>query len=201
MARSRAAHRPCNVCTHPDRALIEKARIAGAGQESLASRYGVSKDSIYRHMRNHMTDAARAAYTSEAGLRALADQAAADGISTLDRYRIANGFLMNQLQQAAQANDGSKVAAVSRAMFEGLRDVSKLTGEVLEHVGNVSLVQNNFYQSPDYLALQAMLVQALAPYPEAMRAVLAGLDNLESEAPGAPKLIEGRDLSKISQGD
>jgi hypothetical protein len=80
-------------------------------------------------------------------------------------------------------------------MFEGLRDVSKLTGEALEHVSNISLVQNNFYQSPDYLALQAMLVQALAPFPDAMRAVLAGLEALEGDTPGdAPKLIEGRTI-------
>jgi hypothetical protein len=102
---------------------------------------------------------------------------------------------MNQLQQAAAQNDGSKVATVSRAMFEGLRDVSKLTGEALEHVSNISLVQNNFYQSPDYLALQAMLVEALAPFPDAMRAVLAGLEALEGDTPGgAPKLIEGRTI-------
>jgi len=195
MSKPRPAHRPCLVCNHPDRALIERAKIAGAGTEDVAGRYRVSADAIYRHMRNHVTDEARAAYASQEGLNALAKQAAEDGLSTLDRYRIANGFLMNQLQQAAAQNDGSKVAAVSRAMFEGLRDVSKLTGEALEHVSNISLVQNNFYQSPDYLALQAMLVQALAPFPDAMRAVLAGLEALEGDTPGdAPKLIEGRTI-------
>jgi hypothetical protein len=172
--------------------LIEKAKISGLGTEAVAARYGVSADAIYRHMRNHVTPEARAAYTSEAGLHELAAQAAKDGLSTLDRYRIANGYLMAQLQQAAAHNDRSAVATISRAMFEGLRDVSKLTGEALEHVGNISLVQNNFYQSPDYLALQAMLVQALAPFPDAMRAVLAGLEALEGDTPGdAPKLIEG----------
>ena len=191
----RPAHRPCTICNHPDRALIERARIAGIGNQDVAARYGVSKDALYRHMAKHVTDAAVAAYTSQEGLTALAKQAAEDGLSTLDRYRIANGFLMNQLQQAAAQNDGSRVAAVSRAMFEGLRDVSKLTGEALEHVSNISLVQNNFYQSPDYLALQATLVQALAPFPDAMRAVLAGLEALEGDTPGtAPKLIEGRTI-------
>jgi hypothetical protein len=188
----RAAHRPCTVCNHPERALIEKARIGGIATADCASRYGVSEDSIYRHMKNHVTDAARKAYTSEAGLRELALQAAADGLSTLDRYRIANGYLMNQLTEAAANGDRKDIATISRAMFEGLRDVSKLTGEALEHVGNISLIQNNFHQSPDYLALQAMLVQALAPFPDAMRAVLAGLEALEGDTPGdAPKLIEG----------
>jgi hypothetical protein len=68
-------------------------------------------------------------------------------------------------------------------------------GEALEHVSSISLVQNNFYQSPDYLALQAMLIEALAPFPDAMRAVLAGLEALEGDTPvDAPKLIEGRTI-------
>jgi len=76
-----------------------------------------------------------------------------------------------------------------------LRDISKLTGEALQSVATITNIQNNFYQSPDYLALQAMLVQALAPFPDAMRAVLAGLEALEGDTSGdAPKLIEGRTI-------
>ena len=194
MAKPRPAHRPCLVCNHPNRVLIERAKIIGAGTEELAIRHKVSSDAIYRHMRNHVTPEMVAGYTSEDGLRRLAEQAAADGLSTLDRYRVAVGQLQNQLLQAAQRNDAKDIAAISRALFDGLRDVSKLTGEALEHVGNISLVQNNFYQSPDYLALQAMLVERLAPFPDAMRAVLAGLEALEGTEAADPKLIEGRTL-------
>jgi hypothetical protein len=179
------------VCQHPDRVLIERGKIIGAETQALADHHKVSADAIYRHMRNHVTAETRQAYLSEDGLRRLADQAAADGLSTLDRYRVAVGQLQNQLHQAAAEGDRPAVANLSRALFHGLGDLGRLTGEALEHVGNISLVQNNFYQSPDYLALQSMLISALAPFPDAMRAVLTGLEALESPPTSDPKLIEG----------
>jgi hypothetical protein len=171
--------------------LIERAKICGAETQALADHHKVSADAIYRHMRNHVTAETRQAYISQDGLRRLAEQAAADGLSTLQRYQVAVGQLQNQLLQASDRNDARDIAALSRALFDGLRDVSKLTGEALEHVGKISLVQNNFYSSPDYLALQGMLVEALTPYPEALRAVLTGLEALESPPASDPKLIEG----------
>jgi hypothetical protein len=171
--------------------LIERAKIIGEETQALANRHQVSHDAIYRHMRNHVTPEQRQAYISQDGLKRLAEQAAADGLSTLQRYQVAVGQLQNQLLLATERNDARDIAALSRALFDGLRDVSKLTGEALEHVSNISLVQNNFYQSPDYLALQSMLVEALAPFPDAMRAVLTGLEALESPPASDPKLIEG----------
>jgi hypothetical protein len=121
----------------------------------------------------------------------------------LDRYRVAVGQLQNQLIQAAERNDARDIAALSRALFDGLRDVSKLTGEALEHVGKISLTQINFQQSPDYLALEAMLIERLAPFPDALRSVLDGLAALETSPDTTlsspklgdePKLIEGRTI-------
>jgi hypothetical protein len=182
------------VCSHPDRVLIERAKIIGARTSDVAKQYSVSEDALYRHCRNHLTAETRQAYLSEDGLRRLAEQAAQDGLSTLDRYRVAVGQLQNQLHQAAEEGDRPAVANLSRALFHGLGDLGRLTGEALEHVGNISLVQNNFYQSPDYLALQSMLIEALAPFPDAMRAVLSGLEALESPSVEEPKLIEGRTI-------
>jgi hypothetical protein len=188
----RPAHRPCLVCNHPDRVLIERAKICGAGDIDLAARFAVSHDAIYRHMRNHVTAETRQAYISEGGLRQLAKQAAADGMSTLDRYRVAIGDLQNQARQAAQDGDRTGLANISRALFQGLGDLGKLTGEALEHVGKISLTQINFHQSPDYLALEAMLIERLAPFPDALRSVLDGLSGLEeTRTSDVPKLIEG----------
>jgi hypothetical protein len=183
------------VCTHPDRVLIERAKICGAGNEELGRRYNVSSDAIYRHQRNHVSEETRRAYLSEDGLRQLAHQAAADGLSTMDRYRVAIGDLQNQARQAAADGDRAGLANISRALFQGLGDLSKLTGEALEHVGKISLTQINFQQSPDYLALEAMLIERLAPFPDALRSVLDGLGALEeTRTSDAPKLIEGRTI-------
>jgi hypothetical protein len=189
------AHRPCTICQHVDRALIERAKIAGVGNEAVAAKYGVSPDAVYRHMRKHVSDAARDAYASDAKLKELAKQAADDGLDNLDRNRIVNSILMRRLRIADKHGDAGMVATTSRALFEGLRDISKLTGEALQSVATITNIQNNFYQSPDYLALQAMLVERLSRHPEALRDVLAGLEALELDREAEdPRLIEAKPI-------
>jgi hypothetical protein len=82
----------------------------------------------------------------------------------------------------------------TRAMLETLRDKSKLTGEIRNFAGNQINVTNNnlFLESPEYGQLQAMLIRVLTPFPDALRAVVAGFDSLqeatEQDRPSPPLL-------------
>jgi len=81
----------------------------------------------------------------------------------------------------------------ARILLDVLRAIGKLTGELLEASSvNITTVNhyNAFLNSPAFGDMIAMLQEALRPYPEALQAVLAGFDRLESENTEQPKLIE-----------
>ena len=50
----------CSICRHEHRVLIEATRIAGASLDNISAKYGVSRDSIFRHMRAHVPEDLRA---------------------------------------------------------------------------------------------------------------------------------------------
>src|SRR6516164_12904 len=175
--------RPCNCCTHPDRALIECAKVAGISIDVLAAKHGISRDSIYRHMRNHVTDEDRAQYIAEIPIAALAQKASESGAALLDYFSIIRQTLMNQFQFAASVGDRNAVNNTARALVEVLKEIGRLTGELL-NASPITNINNTaiFLNSPVFSDLQAMLVRKLTPHPEALQAVLAGLEELEKVA-------------------
>jgi hypothetical protein len=44
----------CTICSHPKRAEIEKAHLAGQAIRAIARRCGTSRDAIMRHVENHL---------------------------------------------------------------------------------------------------------------------------------------------------
>lgn len=174
---------PCKVCRHPDRALIEQGRILGVSLDALAARHDVSRDSIHRHMVNHVDDELRASYISQVPLAELAAKAAEENLSLLEYLAIVRGLLMREAQVAALAHDRHGLATVSGRLLESLRQIGGLTGEIARLApGTVNIGSINFIGSPAFLALHEMLLRKLAGYPEALAAVLAGLGELEAMA-------------------
>src|SRR5580658_3398974 len=51
----------CTVCAHVERTRIELLLAGGAGQHAVGRKYGLSKDSVHRHWKNHVTEERRAA--------------------------------------------------------------------------------------------------------------------------------------------
>lgn len=56
------------MCSHPGREQLEAALIDGDNISSIARRFAVSSDAVYRHTRRHFSAAAREAMTGPAGL-------------------------------------------------------------------------------------------------------------------------------------
>jgi hypothetical protein len=182
------------VCKHDDRALIEAARVAGVSTDALAERYGVSRDSIFRHMRNHVSEEQRLSYIADIPIKDLAARASEEGMSVLDYFSIIRATLMTQFQMAATLHDRNATATLGRALVEVLREIGKLTGELL-NASQITNINNTaiFMNSPIVAELQAMLVHALADEPSALQKVLAGLERLEAKAgdnSDQPALIE-----------
>jgi hypothetical protein len=187
MARQRRFHsragRGCLVCQHKDRVRIEASRIAGVSLDRLAGKFAVSRDSIFRHMRDHVDDDLKASYLAEVPIRDLAEAAASEGVSVLEYLGIIRTVLLTQFQLAAACNDKNGTAVLAGKLTEVLRLVANISGEILKAPA-VQNVTNSvtFINSPMFADLQQMLIRRLAAYPEATASVLEGLRELESRS-------------------
>jgi hypothetical protein len=177
----------CTICKHENRVLIEQTRIAGASLDNIARKYGVSRDAVYRHTTNHVSDDLRAEYLGGVPLRELAEKAASESISVLQYFSLIRSTLMNEFQLAANVHDRHATSALAGRLNETLREIGRITGEIMRSpaVQNVTNTVH-FVNSPMFTDLQSMLVRKLAGHPDALAAVVDGLRELESRSAPRP---------------
>ena len=79
----------CTICCHSERLRIELQHAAGSSLDSLAAKFGVSRDAVFRHWHRHVGAEAKARFLSGPGeLATLAEKATAEGDSVLDYLRM-----------------------------------------------------------------------------------------------------------------
>jgi hypothetical protein len=192
---SQVRHR-CQVCRHPERWRLELLRAGGASLDSLAEKFGLERDAIHRHWHNHVTDEMKASYLcGPSQLAELAEKAAAEGDSVLDYLRMIRTVLTGQLAAMTEAGDGRGAAYVAGRLTKTLETIARVTGEIGELArstinfnGNVAIVN-----SPEFARVQAIMLRALAPFPDARGAVVVALRDLDAETaplPMSAKVIE-----------
>lgn len=178
----------CTICKHPNRALIEMAKVSGASLDSVAGKYAISRDALHRHCKNHLSDDLRSEYLAAVPLKELAEKAAAEGLTVLEYLALIRGILVQQLQLASSVNDRNGVANISRVLNDTLGKIGQITGEMGDLAArNISITQNNFLQDhPAFAKVQATLLRALEKHPEARADVVRALRSLDEEnAPSA----------------
>jgi hypothetical protein len=179
------AGRGCLVCGHKDRVRIEASRVAGVSLDSLSKKFGPSRDSIFRHCRDHLTEDQRAQYILTAPLKDLAKAAADEGISLIEYFAIIRAALLQQFQLAVSCNDKNGTAILAGRLTEVLNAMGRLTGEILNASSVTNITTNNFaflQSHPAFAKVQAVLLQALARHPQARADVVAALRSLDSES-------------------
>ena len=197
----------CGICRHPDRARIEIARARGVSYEAIAKQFeDVHRDQVWRHWKEHVSDEVKAKLIGgPAKLQELAERANAENMSSLDYLSIIRSRLMDQFSAACDAGDVHGSAFTAGKILATLRDIGELTGEIYKVTSGGTTINNNLMlmQSPQMAELQMMLVQTLAPWPEARAAVIAGIRRLEGKAaPAAPApMIEARALPTCEAAD
>jgi hypothetical protein len=175
----------CQVCSHPERWRVELLRAGGASLDSLATKFGLSRDAIHRHWQRHVSDEVKASYLAgPAQLADLANTAAAEGASVLDHFRVVRTMLMSQLALMTEAGDGRGAAIVAAQLTSVLEKIGKVTGEIATIAGSTINIQNNvaIINSPAFAKVQAAILRALAPHGAARAAVVAALQELDAEA-------------------
>jgi len=159
--------RTCTICTHPDRAEIDRSLVAGEPFRSIALRKNVSHMALQRHKKEHLV--ARMRKASER--RADADLRTA--IDVVAQLRAINSAALTILSTARASGDGDLALKAIDRIQKQIELQAKLIGD-LQQEGTV-----NLSLSPEWLEIRAVIVSALAPHPAAAQAVAASLQTVE----------------------
>lgn len=189
----------CLTCQHPERAAIEVAMIAGhVGIDTLAARYGISRDSLARHKRKHCE-----AIVAKLRANELEQVESAKYREQLDRLRAREErsvlvhlvALRTKLQLLGDKADAKNDINTSAKIQSRLLAVVTTIGTMMNSFADshARVINQNLTISPDYIRLRAGLISVLRKHPGALKDVLALLSEIESvgevvEKP-QPKLI------------
>lgn len=159
----------CLCCGHPERARLELLRVSGVSLDALAREFKISRDSVFRHFKNHVSERRRAELLAgPARVHDLANAAAKESKSLLEYLAIMRGVLFNQFLAAAETNDRQGVVNVASQLLSALRDLGKVTGE-LRALSGITVNHNtiNIGTAPEFIALQEGLLDIARAIPEA----------------------------------
>ena len=183
----------CKVGLHPERARLETLRAGGASYDSLAKKFeGVSKDQIFRHWKKCVPAERKAQLIGGPGVKIeeLAEKAAESGLGLLDSFGHMRSRLFASFDAACDAGDRTGQGVIAGRLLEVLREIGKLTGEIRQMTPGGVTINNNLaiMSNPRMVELQAAVIKALAPFPEAMAAVVSAFRQLDERR--SPKVIE-----------
>ena len=154
--------RSCTICCHDRRADIDRALVVRQPFRAIARQHGVSKDALIRHHDDHLpASLVRAQRAREA---AQADELLAQVLDLRDRAEAI-------LDAAEEDENWPAATGAIREMRACLELLGKLAGQ-LRDVPTVNIIM-----TPEWLAVQAGILVALRPYPDATLAVSAALES------------------------
>ena len=171
----------CQVCVHEQRHLVELGLVHRVPVRVLAKRFEVSKDSIFRHRKLHMSPQLVAAimtalHPSEVDLEALQRSESEGLLGSL----VAQRARLQMLAEMCFAEGELHAATgVERAITSSLELTAKLLGQLVQRH---ETTHTSVLISSDYLKLRNAIITALRPFPDASQAVGKALAMLEQEA-------------------
>jgi hypothetical protein len=111
----------CAICRHPERERIEALRVSGASLDSLAKKFRVHRDAIWRHHKDHISADLKTAYLAgPATIAELKERAVAEGGSILDYLGILRSVLMGAIIASAEAQSASTLGRGRRLVSASL---------------------------------------------------------------------------------
>jgi len=155
--------RACAICDHPQRDAIDREIIEGFSIRNIAKRYGVSKDSVYRHSKNHLPETLKQSH-------AVKESARADEL--LERVE----RLISEAEELLSFGKGEKQ---SKAWASGISELRKclellarVTGE-LDERPTITLAM-----LPEWVEVRTLILGAIDGYPEVKGKVIDAIGSL-----------------------
>lgn len=163
---------PCSICTHEARDTIDEGLVSGVPYSKLAVTHGVGQTSLSRHRNRHLSPALA---QLQAQGRPLEEQYA----SALSRLE----GLYTRAERILDVAEGKGAASTSLAAIRELRTIVELLARVTGELDERPVI--NLITAPDWVALRAAVLDALADDPEARARVVARVLEVEGrEVPG-----------------
>jgi len=154
--------RACTVCTHPDLEAINRALVEGTPNRRIASQHDVTERAVRNHKANHLPETLAKAQEAE-------EVAQADDL--LGQVQDLQARTLAILEAAEGSREHRTALAAIREARSNLELLAKLLGELDERP------QVNLLISPEWLELRAVIITALEPHPQALRAVVGALES------------------------
>ena len=152
--------RKCTICAHKKRSAIDKALVERRVFRDIARQFKVSKDALVRHSDDHLPSSLVKA--QEAREAAQADALLAQVVDLRDKA-------LGVLEKAEGSADLRAAVSAIREARGCVELLGKLAGQ-LKDAPTINLVL-----SAEWQAVQASVLTALDPYPEARLAVAHAL--------------------------
>ncbi|MBF0622900.1 MAG: hypothetical protein HQL54_13345 [Magnetococcales bacterium] len=156
--------RKCSVCVHKQRKKIDKALLDDVTYSELTRRYGLSKDALRRHKNAHLTASL---------VKAKEVKEVAHGDDLLSRLQGLRDQAQRIANKAEKKNNFNAALSGIRELVRIVELLAKLKGDLKE-----GPTFNTLIVSTEWLTVQALVVQALEPYPEAKKAVMNALSGV-----------------------
>lgn len=161
--------RTCTICSHAERPVIDRALVQGAPLRPLGAQHHISASALQRHKDEHLP--VLLAKAQDAAEMAQAD----DLLAQLRALQADTRRILTKAEGAGKL--GTAVMAI-REVRGNLELLARLLGELDERP------QFNVLIAPEWLTVRAVLLTALAPYPDARIAVAGALAQVEAGANG-----------------
>lgn len=175
----------CQVCAHPDRASMELGLANKVPARVLAKRYGVSRDSLDRHRRHHMTPELQASLITRGRMNPtdLENLRLVESEGSLQHLVTVRGRLYRLMDYAESIGDYKGAATIGARIVDICESISKLLGDI--KTGTVN-VHNTLVLSPEFHGFRVSIMAALRQFPEARDAVAMAMERYRTpELPSA----------------
>jgi hypothetical protein len=193
----------CQVCKHPERIRIEALHIGGVTLDALEAEFGLQRDAIHRHCKNHVSRIAKVNYLAgPVQIATLAQAAAREGKSILEYLSIIRSILMAQLVKQAEKGNSLTAGRVSGYLTTVLQTLGKITGEISGLASATLTINNNsvhVLNSQPFVELQAGLLEVCQKHPDARADIVDLFRRLDAKHSGQNypdmKLIDAGPIS------